>query len=63
MQGDLTGINSVTFADGSTAVKTTELEQVKNDLSSAISTLEQDLNGKAIQVTKRNGEITSVFVK
>lgn len=60
MQGSLTGIDSVTFADGTMAVKNTELTALQNEIDSDLLTLKTSLDGKAIQVTKRNGQITTI---
>jgi hypothetical protein len=59
-KGELTGVDSISFSDGSKAVKSTELTTLQNEIDSDMLTLKTSLDGKSIQVTKRDGQITSI---
>ena len=62
-EGELTGVDSLVFSDGSKAVKSTELTTLQNEIDSDLLTLKTSLDGKSIHVTKRNGQITMIPIK
>lgn len=61
-EGELTGLDSVTFSDGTHAVKSSELQNVKNELDSEMGALRQTVDSKSLKVIKRNGSITSINI-
>ena len=61
-EGDMTGLDSITFSDNSTAVKSTELQSLRNEKDSDVSSLRLEMNSKSIKVTKRSGDIASINI-
>lgn len=61
-EGDMTGLDSITFSDNSTAVKSTELQSLRNEKDSDVSSLRREMNSKSIKVTKRSGDIASINI-
>jgi hypothetical protein len=62
-EGDMTGLDSITFSDGSTAVKSTELQSLRNENDSDVSNIvRREMNLKSIKVIKRSGDIASIIL-
>ena len=61
-EGEMTGLDSITFSDGSSAVKSSELQDLRNALDSDVMTLRLDVESRSIKILKRNGQTTTINI-